>query len=86
VQDARVSLRTLANVFLVVTVALFGLAAAADAIDAIGERGRTVAALAGLGLLVAAQGIRAYLDRSARPLLVLALVVGLLAFLLFSGR
>ncbi len=78
------SLRSLANVLLVVTVALFGLAAAADAIDAIGERGRALAALTGLGLLVGAQGIRAYLDRSPRPLFVLALVVGLLLFLVFS--
>jgi uncharacterized membrane protein (UPF0136 family) len=79
-----VSLRRLANVLLVVTVGLFGVAAAADAIDAIGDRGRAAAALAGLALLVGAQGIRSYLDRSPRPLLVLALVTGLLAFLLFS--
>jgi hypothetical protein len=86
VQDADVSRRTLANVLLVATVGLFGLAAAADAIDAIGERGRTAAALAGLGLLLLAQGIRAYTDRSARPLVVLLLVGGLLAVLLFSAR
>lgn len=78
------TLRTVANALLVVTVGLFALAAGADAIDAIGGRGRTAAALCGLGLLVVAQGVRAYLDRSPRPLLVLALVVGLLAFLLLS--
>jgi hypothetical protein len=79
-----VQARTAANVLLAAGIALALVAVAADAADALSDALRAAVGLGGLALLTAAQAIRAYLDRSPRPLLVLALVVGLLAFLVLT--
>ena len=78
------NLRTVGSVLLGAAVVILVVSAVADAGGWIGEGGRNAVAATGLALLVVAQAIRAYLDRSPRPLLVLAVVVGLLAFLLLD--
>ena len=78
------SLRTLANVLLAAAFALLAVAAGADTAGSLGSGARNAVAAVGLALLVVSQAVRAYLDRTPRPLLVLAIVVGLLAFLLLD--
>jgi hypothetical protein len=79
-----VNARTAANVLLAGGIALALAAVALDAADVLADAVRATAGVVGLALLTASQAIRAYLDRSPRPLLVLALVVALLVFLLLS--
>ncbi|MBD0329406.1 MAG: hypothetical protein ICV64_04810 [Thermoleophilia bacterium] len=76
------NLRTVGNVLLAGAALALVVALVADAAGALSDGVRAGVAIAGLGLLGAAQAVRAYLDRSPRPLVVLALVLGLLLFLL----
>jgi urea transporter len=77
-------MRLVANIALGVALGILLVSLVADAIGAIDEGARDGFAIAGLALLAVAQALRAYLDRSPRPLIVLGFVVVLLVVLLFD--
>lgn len=74
--------RTLTGVLLGAAIAILAVALVGQATDALGERAVDALAVAGLGLLAVGQGLRAWIDRRPRSLLVLLLVLALVVFVL----
>jgi hypothetical protein len=81
--DPEAALR-LSRLLLGLAVAVMVAGVGANALGLLEEEATRWIAVAGLALLVASQGLRGWVHRTARPVLVLALASILLALVLFD--